>query len=98
MADKKPLKSSKSSKSSSSSEKKSAVKSSPVVKSDVVKSSPVVKSVPVQAQRDPIMPVKQYLMSIGTQPNRIAPMASWAKGRGLSIATVSQWKTLFEKF
>ena len=59
---------------------------------------PVVKGPPVRLTPDPIMPAKKYLMSMGIQPHRVAPMAVWAKGKGFSVATVSQWKTLFESY
>ena len=51
-----------------------------------------------RAPRSSIMPVRQYLMSVGTRPTRVEPMSAWAKGQGLSVATVSQWKTLFENY
>ena len=59
---------------------------------------PVVSAPPIKRILDPIMPAKKYLMSIGTRPYRVEPMAVWAKGKGLSVATVSQWKTLFESY
>ena len=46
----------------------------------------------------PIMEVRQYLMSIGTRAHKIESMAVWAKAKGLSVATVAQWKNLFESY
>ena len=72
----------------------------PVVKP----SEPEVKPVEVpqdflrKSPHNPPLAIKQYLMSIGTRPNLIAPMSVWAKGRGWSVATAAQWKTLFEGF
>ena len=63
-----------------------------------VKSVEVPKGPPLRASHTPPLAVEQYLMSIGTRPNLIAPMAAWAKGKGLSVATFVQWKTLFEGF
>ena len=74
-------------------------KSTKSSKSDPVKEAPPVVSGPsVRLKTDPIMPAKKYLMSIGTRPHRVAPMAVWAKGKGFAVATVSQWKTLFESY
>jgi hypothetical protein len=67
-------------------------------------SEPKVKSVEVpgnvlrKSPHNPPLSVEQYLMSVGTKPNLVAPMAAWAKGKGWSVATVSQWQTLFEGF
>jgi len=56
------------------------------------------KGPPLVVRQDPASDAKTYLMSIGTRPNRIAPMVAWAKGKGLVIATFSQWETLFKTF
>ena len=56
------------------------------------------ESAPFRVVDDPIMPVENYLMSVGTRPYRIKPMSVWAAGKGLSVATVSQWKTLFKSY
>jgi hypothetical protein len=53
---------------------------------------------PVSFQDIPPSTASEYLMSIGTRPQRIAPMVMWAKGKGLSIATFSQWEDLFKTF
>mgnify|MGYP003645502553 CR=1 FL=1 len=63
-----------------------------------VKPVEVPKDVLRKSPYNPPLPVEQYLMSIGTRPNLISPMAAWAKGKGLSVATVGQWQTLFESF
>ena len=53
---------------------------------------------PVSFQETPPLTASEYLMSIGTRPQRIGPMATWAKGKGLSVATFSQWEDLFKTF
>jgi len=58
----------------------------------------VVSGPPVRFKTDPIMPARKYLMSVGTRSYRVEPMAVWAKGKGFTVATVSQWKTLFESY
>ena len=52
----------------------------------------------VLAVEDPIMPVEKYLMSVGVRADHVAAQAVWAKSKGLTVATVSQWKKLFESF
>ena len=44
---------------------------------------------PVALVHDPALDAQTYLMSIGTRPQRLAPMVAWAKGKGLSVATFS---------
>ena len=53
---------------------------------------------PLVVRKNPALGVQAYLMSIGTRPNRIAPMVAWAKSKGLSVATFSQWEDLFKTF
>ena len=79
-------------KSSKSAPKKAVVPETPPVP---VKTPSVIRPVAVE---NPVMPVEKYLMSIGTRADHIASRAVWAKGHGLTIATVSQWKKLFESF
>ena len=74
---------------------KKTSKSAPKKEEAAVAASPVVRPVIID---NPIMPVERYLMSIGTRADHITPRAIWAKGQGLTIATVSQWKKLFESF
>jgi len=52
----------------------------------------------VSFQEIPPLTASEYLMSIGTRPQRIAPMVAWAQGKGLSVATFSQWEDLFKTF
>ena len=84
-------------KKSVSTKKTAASKAAVSSKSKVEEPKSAVMS-PKRAADNPIMPVEKYLMSIGVRAQRVAPMSAWAKGRGLSVATVSQWKTLFEEF
>jgi hypothetical protein len=50
------------------------------------------------APEDPTVPVRKYLMGGRVRVHRIEPMAVWAESQGWSVATVSQWKKLFENF
>jgi hypothetical protein len=54
---------------------------------------------PAPVIRDnPIMSAEKYLMSVGTRADHIESLIVWAKGKGLTVATLSQWKELFSKF
>ena len=74
-----------------------SLKSTSSKKDEPVKTAPAPRRI-LRTRHSQIMPVKQYLMSVGTRATRVEPMAVWAKGQGLSVATVSQWKTLFESY
>ena len=74
----------------------------PIKSTKVVAPKAEVKAPPVATRErldvSPIMGVRQYLMSIGTRAHKIESMAVWAKAKGFSVATVAQWKNLFESY
>ena len=62
------------------------------------KKAPVVAAPEPNFKVDPIMGVEKYLMSVGTRADHIESLVVWAHGKGLTVATFSQWKELFSKF
>jgi hypothetical protein len=67
-------------------------------KATAAKSAVVPPAVRLEVANNPTVPVKRYLMSIGVRADHIDSRAVWAKGKGLTVATVSQWRELFESF
>jgi hypothetical protein len=62
------------------------------------KKSPVAAAPAPNFKADPIMGAKKYLMSTGARADHIESLVVWAQGKGLTVATFSQWKELFSKF